>query len=212
MGFWKKNKDIKVLVQYGDVLKKEVNKNLLKYIVSKENLFKDTGGANYSSHEMYHDWRKSKVLYKKDFQEFVPYLEKFIKKHFQEIYQSLKIEPFKIHDIDFQLTSHNDGERFKLHKDKSTPATEERMVTFVYYFHAPVKKFSGGELLFSEGGRMMVEPVNNTIVFFNPTHTHEVLDVSCPSKKFKDGRFTINGWILKEPQPKDKPGHAKKTK
>jgi SM-20-related protein len=198
------------LVQFGDVLKKEVNKNLLQYIVSKEKLFKDTGGANYSSYEIYHDWRKSKVLYKKDFQDFVPHLEKFIKKHFVKVCQCLEMEPFKIHDIDYQLTSHNDGERFKMHKDKSTPATEERMVTFVYYFNSPVKKFTGGELLLSEGGRMLVEPVNNTIVFFNPTHTHEVLEVSCPSKKFKDGRFTINGWILKEVAKKTKPAKGRK--
>ncbi len=207
---WKKNKDIKVVIQYADVLKNETNKALLRNILSKEKLFKFTGGANYSSYEIYHDWRKSQVLYKKDFIDFVPHLEKFIKKHFNEICQCLKIEPFKIHDIDYQLTSHNDGELFKLHKDKSTPATEERMITFVYYFNSPVKKFSGGELLFPEGGDLLIKPVNNTIVFFNPTHTHEVLKVSCPSKKFKDGRFTINGWILKESILKNKPAKGKK--
>jgi Rps23 Pro-64 3,4-dihydroxylase Tpa1-like proline 4-hydroxylase len=202
---WEKNKDIKALVQYADVLEEELNKNLLNYIVGKEKSFKYTGGANYSEYEIYHEWRKSKVIYRKEFADFIPPLEKFIREHFEEVCASLRIEPFAIHGFDFQLTSHNDGEQFKLHKDKSTPITENRMVTFVYYFHSKVKKFSGGELLFPEGGRIMTEPVNNTIVFFNPTHTHEVLQVSCPSKKFEDGRFTINGWILKEIKPEKKP-------
>jgi len=189
--------DIKWLVQYGDVLKEEENINLFNYIVTKEKLFKDTGGINYSSLEFYHKWRKSKILYFSDFKEFTPNLEQFIRQHFIEVCERLKIEPFKIHDIDFQLTSHNDGEQFMIHKDKGTKETEGRMLTFVYYFHSLSKKFSGGELLFPENGNISIEPVNNTIIFFNPTLSHKVLPVSCPSKEFKDGRFTVNGWIQK---------------
>jgi SM-20-related protein len=200
----KKETAVKCLIQYSNVLKKEANKNLLNYIATREKLFAYTGGKAYSSIKKYHEWRKSKVLYHWDFKEFVPHFEEVIHKHFEEVCKRLNIEPFKIQRIDFQLTSHNDGEQFRLHKDKSTKLTEDRMITFVYYFHSAVKKFTGGELLFPENGRIKVEPVNNTIVFFDPTLTHEVLQVSCPSKKFEDGRFTINGWVNREPKKKGK--------
>jgi Rps23 Pro-64 3,4-dihydroxylase Tpa1-like proline 4-hydroxylase len=92
---------------------------------------------------------------------------------------------------------------FKVHQDRTTSAatdeiTKNRVLTFVYYFHSPVKKFTGGNLVFPSNGGITIEPVNNSIVFFSPILWHEVLPVTCPSKEFINGRFTINGWIIKE--------------
>jgi SM-20-related protein len=189
------------LVQYGNVLKKEVYRSLFQYVVKNEKMFVDAEVVNSYSPEEYKDWRKSKVLYDSDLKEYVPYFKNIIKKKFGEVCQCLNIKPFEIHSLDIQVTSHNDGDQFKLHQDKDEvhDVTEDRMITFVYYFHSPVKKFNGGELLFPGNGRMIVEPVNNTIIFFNPILVHQVLPVSCPDKKFRSGRFSVNGWVLKKP-------------
>ena len=41
----------------------------------------------------------------------------------------------------------------------------------------------------------IVEPRNNSIVFFNAAIMHEVTKVQVPSQEFGDSRFTVNGWI-----------------
>jgi Rps23 Pro-64 3,4-dihydroxylase Tpa1-like proline 4-hydroxylase len=170
------------------VLEKEVNRNFFSYVVNKEKLF-----VGYKVR------LRPKVLFHWDFKDFIPLFEKYIEKCFPEVCRCLQIELFKIQGIELYVSSYNDGEKYVLHEDKGDKKTENKMITFVYYFHSPVKKFKGGELLFPKNGRISIEPVNNTIVFFNPTLSHEVLPVSCAGKKFKNGRFSVNGWILKEP-------------
>lgn len=81
-----------------------------------------------------------------------------------------------------------------------------RVLTYVYYFHREPKSFTGGELVIydskSENGYLVaakshkvIQPTNNTIIFFPSQCMHEVLPVSCPSEYFADSRFTINGWL-----------------
>ena len=41
----------------------------------------------------------------------------------------------------------------------------------------------------------LIEPRNNSIIFFLSRYMHEVLPVSCPSQSFADSRFTVNGWV-----------------
>ena len=41
----------------------------------------------------------------------------------------------------------------------------------------------------------IVEPRNNSIVFFNAAVMHEIMPVVVPSKQFRDSRFTVNGWV-----------------
>ncbi len=44
-----------------------------------------------------------------------------------------------------------------------------------------------------------IEPRNNSLILFPPHCQHEVLPVTCPSGKFSDRRFTVNGWVVRSP-------------
>ena len=152
------------------------------------------------------NYRKSSVL----FAQYYPELSEFIKSKIvailPEILPKLNHRPFPISEIEIQLTAHNDGCFYKMHNDAGSEKTATREFTYVYYFHKEPKAFSGGELklydtelkgnaITSLPNYKLIEPQNNTIVFFNSRSRHEVLPVVCQSKAFEDSRFTLNGWI-----------------
>jgi SM-20-related protein len=89
---------------------------------------------------------------------------------------------------------------------RNARSTRERTLSYVFYFHKEPKGFRGGEFRLyhsriTEGryecGEPVVDiaPINNSILFFLSYRHHEVLPVHCPSRRFADGRFTINGWV-----------------
>jgi Rps23 Pro-64 3,4-dihydroxylase Tpa1-like proline 4-hydroxylase len=107
-------------------------------------------------------------------------------------------------DIECQGTAHLDGGYFQIHNDSGSKETATRLMTFVYYFASKPDSFLGGELKIYESGAdktghranfVLVQPTDNTIVFFPSGALHEVLPTYVPSKKFSDSRFTVNGWI-----------------
>ena len=84
-----------------------------------------------------------------------------------------------------------------------------RELSFVHYFNFEPRAFSGGQLRFydSEDGEVQssddrlirtITPRQNTVVFFPSGHNHEVLPVRCPTRKFRNSRFTVNGWFIRE--------------
>lgn len=122
------------------------------------------------------------------------------------VLSQLHLPAFQASEIETQLTSHNDGNFYKLHNDNGSPDTATRELTYVYYFYKEPKPFSGGELRVYDSkiennfyvqadSFQTVDPRNNSIVFFLSRYMHEVLPVHCPSQQFADSRFTINGWI-----------------
>jgi SM-20-related protein len=108
--------------------------------------------------------------------------------------------------VDCQVTAHNDGDFYGMHNDAGAVGLQHRTISYVYYFRTSPKPFRGGELRLYEVAikngvydagdeHWLIEPKDNSVVFF-PSHTmHEVLPVTCPSKQFADSRFTVNGWI-----------------
>ena len=112
-------------------------------------------------------------------------------------------------DIECQITAHLDGGFFQIHNDSGSKETEERLITFVYYFESRPNAFLGGELKIydphSEGGAKtnyaLVQPTDNALVFFPSGVMHEVLPTYVPSKRFSDSRFTVNGWIRRSRAP-----------
>ena len=120
--------------------------------------------------------------------------------------EKLSVSGLNLDKIEAQITAHNDGNYYKTHNDNGMPPLDQRELTYVYYFYREPKAFSGGELVLydekKEGDRSLkadsfklIEPTNNSIIFFHSRHWHQVLPVSCPSGSFADSRFTINGWV-----------------
>lgn len=128
-----------------------------------------------------------------------------------EVVRRFRIRGFVPGAIEAQLTFHGDGHYYKVHNDNGSAKTAARVLSYVYYFCREPARFRGGELRIYDaaalGGRWKrgstsyrIAPKNNRIVFFLSRYHHEVLPVVCPSRRFVDGRFTINGWIRKKEQ------------
>ena len=119
--------------------------------------------------------------------------------------RDLQVTPFEPSKVEAEMVANNDGAFFKRHIDTFTgdgrPASD-RMLSAVYYFHAEPKAFAGGVLrLYSldtkahEGNFIDVQPEQNMLVAFPSWWVHEVLPVSCPSRRFSDSRFNVNCWV-----------------
>jgi Rps23 Pro-64 3,4-dihydroxylase Tpa1-like proline 4-hydroxylase len=123
-----------------------------------------------------------------------------------EVMPQLRMGRFPLGAIDCQVTASGDGDYFKAHTDAGANETYKRQYTYVYYFHREPKGFAGGELriyddvirngkLAATDSYQIVEPRQNTMVFFQAAVMHEVMPVTVASRQFRDARFTVNGWI-----------------
>lgn len=147
--------------------------------------------------------RRSKVLY-------VPgplhaIFEQRLMSVLDHVRLGLGLPAFPVRMIETQITASNDGEYFRAHTDNSHKLLTGRRLTYVYFFHRLPARFSGGRLRFFEmnetvgrtvPGPLIAEvvPRQNQVVFFPPHYFHEIETVSCPSRRFLDSRFTVNGW------------------
>lgn len=186
-------------VQIENFLTKNETSRLLDYVLQNESEFVPT---STSTNDL--DYRRSMIIY--SFPEFSQLITKRIQAILPDVFRKVNLEPFPISEIETQLTSHNDGNYYKIHNDNGSTDTATREFTYVYYFYREPKAFSGGELVIYDSKIEnnfyvnadtfhTVEPRNNSIVFFLSRYLHEVLPVSCPSQAFADSRFTINGWV-----------------
>jgi SM-20-related protein len=186
-------------VQLDNFLTQAQLQRLVDYTLHREEEFVST---TTSTGDL--DYRKSVVLH--SFPEFSDLITQRIQTVVSDVRSKLGIPQFPVTQIEAQLTGHNDGNYYKVHNDNGSADTATRELTYVYYFHREPKAFSGGELVIYDSkiennyyvkadSFHTVEPRNNSIVFFPSRYMHEVLPISCPSRKFADSRFTINGWI-----------------
>jgi Rps23 Pro-64 3,4-dihydroxylase Tpa1-like proline 4-hydroxylase len=152
-------------------------------------------------------YRKSKAIY--EFPEFSEMMIERVHAHVPEVMQQFGEDLFDIDRIECQLTAHNENDYYKIHNDNGSDKTATRELTYVYYFNREPKAFSGGELKLYDSriennyyveaeSYKLVEPINNSLVFFLARYMHEVMPVSCPSQQFAVGRFTINGWVRRK--------------
>jgi Rps23 Pro-64 3,4-dihydroxylase Tpa1-like proline 4-hydroxylase len=147
--------------------------------------------------------RRSVILW--NVPEITSEFEKLIRQFLPIVIVALGCESFTPTSIVSQITAHNDGDYYKIHSDSGNPTAQHRKITFVYYFHPEPHAFGGGELVLygyaachktsKSSPHIKIFPQGNTMVFFRSDVKHEVLPVSCPSSRFEDGRFTINGWV-----------------
>jgi SM-20-related protein len=120
----------------------------------------------------------------------------------------LHVSPFEASGLETELVAHGDGAFYKQHIDTRTDshkdAKQVRVLSGVYYFNAEPKAFTGGALrLHAIGGKsgenlVDIEPVRNSLLVFPSWAPHEVMRVSCPSKRFIDSRFAINCWVYRK--------------
>ena len=173
--------------------------DLLRYSINKQPNFVPT--TNSASDPNY---RRS--FYLTHFQEFSELMIKMVREITPQIITHLGINNFAIGQVESQMTAHNHGNYYKIHNDSGSPDSASRVLTYVYYYNREPKAFTGGELViydskiengYSVGAKShkIIQPTNNTIVFFPSYCMHEVLPVSCPTEYFADSRFTINGWV-----------------
>lgn len=148
--------------------------------------------------------RKSKVLL--DLQEHYGSVVNRIKSVLPQVFETLQYPPFRMSQVEAQLTASNHGEFFKAHNDNTAEDLRGREITFVYYFYSEPKAFTGGELriydTYADGSHYgkgkscrTISPRQNRIVFFPSCLVHEVLPIDCPSHLFANSRFTVNGWL-----------------
>lgn len=177
---------------------------LLRFVAADEARFVD---ATVSTNDA--DYRRSKVLY--DIPRFSQLFREKVGALAEQLVRDFAIAPFRIADIECQMTAHNDGNYFRRHNDNGSPDTATRAISYVYYFFNEPKAFSGGDFRLYhsriENGAYCcgdhaadITPRNNSILFFPSYCQHEVLTVRCPTERFADGRFTVNGWIRRAAQ------------
>ena len=189
----------KVFVKDG-FLPPEQLKRVYAYALKNAGRFVETSTSSTDR-----DYRQSEVLF--DFPEIAEDIRTRIRKLLPEVHAALGCAPLSS-TIEAQMTAHNDGNYYKVHNDNGSEDTARRELTFVYYFHGRPKKFTGGELRVFDSvirerryvaaeSSQLVTPNDNRIVFFLSRYLHEVQEIRCPSHRFEDGRFTINGWVHK---------------
>jgi excisionase family DNA binding protein len=196
-----------------DFLKKQELQGLIKYVVEHERDFSPSTVVSHEGNESASDlsYRKSLVLY--SLGEYSSLIQDRLYAILPDVLTAFKREAFPISHLDIQLTASNDGDFFKVHQDNSSAEPLDiplREISYVYYFHTEPKSFSGGQLRLynSHNGKVQhsgkrtaetITPRQNTLVLFPSSQDHEVLPVKCPSRKFINSRFTVNGWIIRQP-------------
>jgi Rps23 Pro-64 3,4-dihydroxylase Tpa1-like proline 4-hydroxylase len=180
---------------------------LIHFALENENNFaasevvspnEDHGIVNY-------EHRRSRVLM--DLKHHEERIFTRIKSALPQVLRKLEMEDFAISNFEAQITASNDGDFFRLHSDNGSDRVASRYLTFVYFFHREPRQFEGGELRIhnahlgnngiyvSDGTYQTIVPLQNQIVFFPCKLRHEIMSVNCPSGRFADSRFTLNGWL-----------------
>lgn len=184
-----------------DFLTKRELHALTKYVMEHEPDFTPSTvipheGEESSSLDV--SYRRSLVLY--DLGDYRSVIHDRLLALLPDVLAAFKRDTFPIAHLDIQLTASNDGDFFKVHQDNSSEEINHREISFVYYFHSEPKAFTGGQLKLydSQAAAQTVTPRQNTVVLFQSFIDHEVLPVRCPSRKFVNSRFTVNGWIVSQ--------------
>jgi Rps23 Pro-64 3,4-dihydroxylase Tpa1-like proline 4-hydroxylase len=158
-------------------------------------------------------YRRSRLVHQPG--ELAADLVALVRARLPELCARLDVSPFPVGEIEAQLTVHNEGDYFHAHSDNGDAGTRSREISYVYYFHRLPKGFTGGELaLFdarvggggqpvADGPPVVIEPESDSLVVFPSACLHEVRPVRMLGGDWRDGRFTINGWVRRAAAPTD---------
>jgi SM-20-related protein len=200
-------------VRITDFLAPEDHQRLLQSALAWEEEFQESGvvGAD-GKKEVDHHSRKSRTLQSKRLEELWELFEGPLRAMLPAVRQQLGIPWFHLGKIERQLTAHGRGGFFVPHVDTGDSRVEGRRISCVYYFHRQPKPFRGGELKLYDlwitptgstgaGTYTMLEPTDNSLVFFPSDAFHEVCLVEPESDAFADSRFTVTIWFWQAEQP-----------
>ncbi|MGD1920259.1 MAG: 2OG-Fe(II) oxygenase [Pleurocapsa sp.] len=187
--------------QIDNFLPPQQYEQVLNTALSKQQEFKDSQTVNKKDR-----YRQSSVLPGKYFSEVYYSVKNKLLNTLPLVLDNLKHPEFFVSHVEMQMTAHNEGCFYKAHSDAGSAKTKTRELTYVYYFYQEPKPFTGGELklydtemvgkkFMQQDNSKIVEPRNNSIVFFNSRCKHEVLPIECTSQQFENSRFTLNGWL-----------------
>ena len=214
------NKSLEVFVKRDFLTQREL-RGLTKYVFTHEPDFTPStvipDGVPEASTDT--SYRKSRVLY--DLGEYGTLIQDRIREILPDVLRAFRREPFPVSHIDTQITASNHGDFFKVHRDNSAVEPLDiplRELSYVHYFYSEPKAFSGGQLRIhdSEDGEVensakrrirTIMPRQNTLVFFPSSYDHEVMPVRCPTRKFVNSRFTVNGWLIREATASSEDNH-----
>jgi Rps23 Pro-64 3,4-dihydroxylase Tpa1-like proline 4-hydroxylase len=190
-------------VRLDDFLTPHENRQLLDYALASEAEFE--GSTVLSALE---DYRRSRVLFAIERSRWRNVFLNRLRLYLPHIACALNAACSDIGRSEIQLTASNDGDFFKPHPDASPEqeGTAGRKITYVYYFHRMPRPFEGGNLLLysreplvsdyaSVRAATSIAPQNNCLIAFTSDRWHEIDIIRCPSRRFADSRFTVNGWV-----------------
>jgi Rps23 Pro-64 3,4-dihydroxylase Tpa1-like proline 4-hydroxylase len=196
---------------YRDFLDSETHASLLKWAIENEAKFQPTliaDGKQDPSQRLslrVRDFGPLKVIFHQRLLDLVPTL-----------IADLRVTPFEPYKLSLELVANNDGAFFTRHVDTylgEVRKVSDRALSAVYYFHGEPKAFSGG--VFRLYGFAMkkdannfvdFQPDQNTLLAFPSWAWHEVLPISCPSRRFSDSRFNVNCWVHRHANRIARPG------
>lgn len=149
--------------------------------------------------------RRASVLYEPE--PILQWFEPLLREGLPEVCRRLAMPDFEAGRIELQLTFHGDGGFYDQHRDTGWPEapaedTDYRRVSFVAYFGRRPRRFEGGELVLFDtdpatGQALLdgtlVEPEDNSVVFFPSVTLHEVRPIRLAGDDPADGRITLNG-------------------
>lgn len=179
--------------------------HLTRYVAEREHAFTASAVMDASGRvEFSGVHRRSRVLF--DLGDIRPMFLRRLQSVLPAVLAKIQIAPFPISAVDTQVTATNDAEFFRPHRDNGTGVVARRTISYTYFFHSEPARFTGGDLcLYSQsqnsdpgrGPATRIAPRRNMIVFFPSGIQHEITAVSCPTRRFSDSRFNINGWIYR---------------
>lgn len=186
---------------YPDFLDDETARALVDFAISREHDF--TTARLYDGKV---DTAQRTSLGISDFGRLQELLTARVRAMVPQLASDLRLTPFEPRHIETGLAAHCDGGFFRRHLDTRIGSLADprstRAISAVYYFHREPKAFTGGALRLhhfdgrvADGDFVDVEPVHNMLVAFPSWVVHEVLPVSCPSRQFRDARFSVNCWV-----------------
>ncbi|OEJ23074.1 hypothetical protein AR457_38480 [Streptomyces agglomeratus] len=190
-----------------EFLTDQEHSELLDYVLSRESEFTAARINQSGTNTPVVDERVRSSLVLDGLGHFETRFTARIKEQLEEVRARLNHPAFPLGRIELQVTANGDRDYFGMHRD--TDGGDTRELTFVYFFNAEPRQFSGGELrIFEtvlEDGRVIptersqtIVPRANLAMFFPSRHDHEVLPIRVPTKAFADSRFSVTGWIHRQ--------------